>query len=687
MILTLLPNRWQTFLSAMLSISTVFWMLSLLLAINISPSIAFTAIIPHQQIPALSRRARFTNNVGTSAPATKTRLDGNSDEKEFFQFLEKMVDKGMAQVVMDGQVVGEGPSEMGGGGDGDGTDETSSSSSTEENDAILDSLVSFDLKPKEVAQYLDRFVIQQNDAKQVLSVAICDHYNHCRRCLQEEEKKLKQNDNNSKVDSLDDYEINQLLEALPDNNDKSNDSPSIEQQDNYAKPNVLLAGPTGVGKTYLLKCLARMIGVPFVKADATKFSETGIVGRDAEDLVRDLVDRANGNTTLASMGIIYVDEIDKIASGSGDERTTKGSFNTRGVQNNFLKLLEDTEVSLERQTDMVIGNLPSFMGGGDRKGPRTISTRNILFIFSGAFTNLDADLRSKKEKKAFGLDITQTGSSQARQTRREENINSDKPRSYLRFAETEDFVRAGLEPEFVGRVPVRVALDALDASDLKQILVGAEGSVWKQFERDMKGYGIQMTATDDGLDEIAKLAEKEKTGARGLVTVLERTLRRHKYELPSTSVDEFVLDRATVLNPELELMRLLDSQTADDDMAVIMRDLTRWEAKLNQQLPWPAKARLTDDAISYIVLESLERSESAYSFATRHFGNALAAVIRKVNAETSQTTFYINIDVAKNPKKELRKWLDLVTGQTAQDDSDVVDAEIVDGENAKKKQE
>ena len=191
MILTLLPNRWQTFLSAMLSISTVFWMLSLLLAINISPSIAFTAIIPHQQIPALSRRARFTNNVGTSAPATKTRLDGNSDEKEFFQFLEKMVDKGMAQVVMDGQVVGEDSSEMGGGGDGDGTDETSSSSSTEENDAILDSLVSFDLKPKEVAQYLDRFVIQQNDAKQVLSVAICDHYNHCRRCLQEEEKKNK----------------------------------------------------------------------------------------------------------------------------------------------------------------------------------------------------------------------------------------------------------------------------------------------------------------------------------------------------------------------------------------------------------------------------------------------------------------------------------------------------------------
>ena len=105
--------------------------------------------------------------------------------------------------------------------------------------------------------------------------------------------------------------------------------------------------------------------------------------------------------------------------------------------------------------------------------------------------------------------------------------------------------------------------------------------------------------------------------------------------------------------------------------------------KLNQQLLWPAKARLTDDAISYIVLESLERSESAYSFATRHFGNALAAVIRKVNDETSQTTFYINIDVAKNPKKELRKWLDLVTGQAAQDDSEVVAAEIVDGENAK----
>ena len=118
-----------------------------------------------------------------------------------------------------------------------------------------------------------------------------------------------------------------------------------ESTDEYAKPNILLAGPTGVGKTYLLRCLARLVGVPFVKADATKFSETGIVGRDAEDLVRDLVDKANGNTTLAGVGIIYLDEVDKIAGGGENNQNMRtGSFNTRGVQNNFLKLLEDTEV-------------------------------------------------------------------------------------------------------------------------------------------------------------------------------------------------------------------------------------------------------------------------------------------------------------------------------------------------------
>lgn len=553
----------------------------------------------------------------------------------------------------------------------------------------LEDLLSFDLKPREVVEFLDRFVISQADAKKVLAVAICDHYNHCRRCLQRnnaeyqpnndnsnktKKKKKKRSSNGGSSSNKDDNDILQLLEPLSSSSSSSSSSSANWE---YAKPNVLLAGPTGVGKTYLLKCLAQLVGVPFVKADATKFSETGIVGRDAEDLVRDLVDKANGNVELASVGIIYLDEVDKIAGGGGDGKGSdhsRGSFNTRGVQNNFLKLLEDTEVSLERPTDMVIMNLPFLNNGNDNK-PKSISTKNILFIFSGAFTNLDKDIRRKMEKKPFGLDITQNAAAKRPAVAGATAVPSMKdggggsaactdeksPRSYLRFAETADFIKAGLEPEFVGRVPVRVALDALDANDLKQILVGSEGSVLKQFVRDMEGYSINMTATDDALNEVAKLAEKEETGARGLVTILERTLRQHKYELPSTSITEFLLDKETVANPELGLHKLLATTTPDDGFGVLLRDLKRWEAKLNRQLPLKADAYLTDEAINYLILKALERNESAYSFATRHFGDdTLAAVVRRVHEATSQHLFPITLDLAKNPKAELQKWLELL---------------------------
>ena len=423
------------------------------------------------------------------------------------------------------------------------------------------------------------------------------------------------------------------------------------------------------------------------------------MGRDAEDLVRDLVDKANGNTTLASVGIIYLDEVDKIAGGGGGDGAgggTQAGFNTKGVQNNFLKLLEETDVSLDKGGGMqIISNLPDFLGGGQQEDnkPKSISTKNILFIFSGAFTQLDKELRNKKEKKPFGLDLTQTSSksgpaaaaaastSPAAATLGMDTHKSakEKPgKSYLRYAETSDFIRTGLEPEFVGRVPVRVGLDGLDAQDLKQILKGAEGSVLKQFVRDMEGYGINMTVTDTALTEIAVRAEKEETGARGLVTILERTLRQHKYELPSTSITDFVLDQGTVIDPERNLQHLISRTTMDDDMGVLLRDLKRWEKKLNSQLPPLVDAYLTDDAINYLVVQALEQQISAYSYTTRHFGSmtsarsssdggeadanksVLAVVIQRVYEATSQKLFPITLELVQNPKKELQKWMEVL---------------------------
>ncbi|MFA5258397.1 MAG: AAA family ATPase, partial [Opitutales bacterium] len=179
-----------------------------------------------------------------------------------------------------------------------------------EQDEALERIRAFNLKPREIRDYLNRFVIKQDEAKKVLSVAVCDHFNHVRQCIED---------------------------------------PTLLEKD-YQKQNIVLLGPTGSGKTYLMRCIAKLIGVPFVKADATKFSETGYVGSDVEDLVRDLNKMAQGNIELAQYGIVYIDEIDKIAASQGMQgRDVSG----RGVQINLLKLMEEAEVSLFSPTDMM----------------------------------------------------------------------------------------------------------------------------------------------------------------------------------------------------------------------------------------------------------------------------------------------------------------------------------------------
>ena len=365
----------------------------------------------------------------------------------------------------------------------------------------LNRIREFNLKPRDIAQYLDRFVVRQDDAKKAMAVAICDHYNHVRRCI---------------------------------------DQPDLPQ-DEYSKHNIVLLGPTGVGKTYLMRCVARLIGVPFVKADATKFSETGYVGHDVEDLVRDLVKAADGDTELAQYGIIYVDEIDKIASRStGGGKDVSG----RGVQINLLKLMEETDASLFSQTDL-LGQMQAVMDMQRGKGPteKTINTRHILFIVSVAFDKLGELVRHRMAASRIGF--TAVG-------------ESDRPDSdYLREVQTGDLIEYGFEPEFVGRLPVRIVCDSLSVDDLEQIMLQSEGNVMSQYRSDFAGYDIEMTMDGTAIRTVAERAHTEGTGARGLMTVLELLFRDFKFELPSTRLKSLEVTGATVEDPAGHLKTLL----------------------------------------------------------------------------------------------------------------------------------
>lgn len=349
---------------------------------------------------------------------------------------------------------------------------------------------SFSLKPADIARHLNRFVIGQNEAKKVLGVALCDHFQHVRLTLEGKEAPF------------------------------------------YQKQNVLLLGPTGVGKTHLIRSAADLIGVPFVKADATKFSETGYVGGDVDDLVRDLIRRAGGDIKRASHGIIYLDEVDKLAGSSdGGGRDVSG----RGVQTNLLKLMEDGDVPVLSPND-VTGQVQSAMSAarGNASGmPDTISTRHILFIASGAFVGIDQVIRDRLVLPQLALE-----------------------KAHAQIS-TADFIRFGLEPEFVGRLPVRVACHSLDENDLFQVLSRSESSLLRQYERSFAAYGISLKFQPEALRRLAALARDEKTGARGLMTVLERTFRDLKFRLPSTKIRSLNITAETVENPAAVLKKLL----------------------------------------------------------------------------------------------------------------------------------
>jgi ATP-dependent Clp protease ATP-binding subunit ClpX len=363
----------------------------------------------------------------------------------------------------------------------------------------------FNFLPRDIKAHLDRFVIKQDEAKKVLSIAVCDHYNHANYL-----RRLEQED------------------------------PGRAEETEYAKQNVILVGPTGVGKTYLIKHIADLIKVPFVKADATKFSETGYVGGDVEDLVRELVQKANGDVNLAQFGIIYIDEIDKIASaGNLIGRDVSG----RGVQTTLLKLMEETEVPVRSMNDLQAQLQAAFEFQRRGKAKReTINTRHILFVVSGAFEKL-------KEQVARRVRQGQIGFSAAPVQVMDNEL--------FQHVTTQDFVEYGFEPEFIGRLPVRVVCLDLDAEDLFKIMKYSEGSLLRQYERAFRAYGIEISFDDEALRLMAEAAAEEKTGARGLLTVFEKLLRDYKYYLAGSGLSQLRVTAELAREPKRVLDRLM----------------------------------------------------------------------------------------------------------------------------------
>ncbi|KPL07188.1 hypothetical protein AMJ86_05370 [bacterium SM23_57] len=365
--------------------------------------------------------------------------------------------------------------------------------------------IQFDLKPQELEAYLNEYVVHQKEAVEILSTKICTHFNRMA------------------------YERSH---------------PEAETIVGNIKSNILLIGPTGVGKTYIIKLIAARLGVPFVKGDATKFSETGYVGGDVEDLVRDLVREAKGDTRLAEYGIIYLDEVDKIAS-SG--HLVGPDVSRTGVQRALLKLMEETEVELRVPHDLA--SQMEAMVQAQRTGKlerEKVNTRNILFVMSGAFHSLEDIIKRRLRSGSMGFGHDEGGG--------QKTMTTD---DILAQVATEDLLEYGFESEFIGRLPVIAHLRDLSADGLFDILKNPKNAVIQGKIRDFKAYDIQLSFEDDAFRLMAEQAHTERTGARGLIRVCERALIPFEKALPSTDIIELMVTREIVENPERELRTLV----------------------------------------------------------------------------------------------------------------------------------